>query len=107
MRQLERVMRFAITRAARVPDLQRPAFAAFARLFPDQPWSATHRSTARWTPTPAASCRNGCCSRTSRRPSAAAPYAGCQPACVRAALDRLPDPAASAFSTSAAAKAGR
>lgn len=97
MRQVERVLRFAIARAARVPSLQRPAFAAFARLFPDQPWTAAHPfDRALGTDT------GGFLPQWLLQPDVAeadrgSPYAGCQPACVGAALDSLPDPARFSF----------
>ncbi len=107
MKQVERVLRLAMARAARVPVLQRAAYAAFTRLFPDQPWKATHPFDRmfgtdtggflpQWLPQPhVAEAERG-----SR-------YAGCQPACLHAALDSLPTCPVSASSTSAASRAGR
>ncbi|TLU74018.1 class I SAM-dependent methyltransferase [Lichenicoccus roseus] len=91
MTQVKRAVRFALARAARMPGMQRPAFAAFARLFPDQPWQATHPFdrglgtdtggfVPQWLLQPGVT-----------EADQGSPYAGCQPECVRAALASLPD----------------
>lgn len=98
---VKRILNNAIQRAssaaARVPALQRPLFAAYSRLFPNDPWMRTHpfdqrfgTDTSGFLPTwllrsgPSAN-RHGVC------------YAGCHPTCVRAALDAIPDPAGYSF----------
>ena len=99
--RIRRILNAAAQRAssvaARVPMLQRPLFAAYVRLFPDQPWMRTHpfdrrfgTDTSGFLPTwllrsGLSANRHGVC------------YAGCHPACVRAALDAVPDAAGYGF----------
>ena len=96
-RVLNTVIHRSASTAARVPLLQGPIFAAYARLFPDGPWMRKHpfdrqfaTDTSGFLPTwllrsGLSSNRHGVC------------YAGCHPTCVRAALDAIPDLAGCSF----------
>jgi hypothetical protein len=96
-RILKAVLYSPLSAAARIPVLQGPMFAAYWRLFPDRPWTATHPFDRRFgTDTsgfvPAWMLQLGLTSNQHGHP-----YAGCHPTCIRDALSTIPDPARYSF----------